>query len=101
MTSSGTGWRSEEDYVLARLAVALGILEPAAVQELLQVQGQFLHGGQSLSLSQVMLRHRQLAPDELLRLKTELLRCHHRCPACGAGRYLAPALAPRVEACRA
>jgi tetratricopeptide (TPR) repeat protein len=75
----------------------MGILDEAAIQECLRRQA--LPTGMALSLSQVMVRDVQLPPEALFALKNELMRCHHRCGACGYGRYLAPGPQHRVEPC--
>ncbi len=76
----------------------MGILDEAAIQECLRRQA-LPTGGAALSLSQVMVRDVQLTPEALFALKNELMRCHHRCNACGYGRYLAPGPQNRVEQC--
>ncbi|MBX3469991.1 MAG: serine/threonine protein kinase [Planctomycetes bacterium] len=97
--SGGPAWRSEEDYVLARLGVAMGLLDPQAVGPALAAQAQALGQGQALSLSQVLVRERRLSPEALLQLKAELARCLRTCAACGQGRYLAAGPQYREEPC--
>lgn len=98
--SSGSGWRSEEDYFLARLAVRLGYLDPQGVQGALARQGQLLAAGQGLTLGQLLVREGGLPPQALVHLQHELSRCHHACPACGAGNWHAPGPQLRHEQCR-
>lgn len=98
-SSSGAGWRSEEDYVFARLAVAMGLLDPQAVGPALTVQAQAFAAGQPMSLSQVLVRERRLSAEALLQVKAELARCLRTCPSCGQGRYLAPGPQYREEPC--
>ena len=99
LASSGVGWRSEEDYLLARLAMGLGMLDAQAVQAALRSQGQAIGQGQSLSLSQVLVREGKLSPQGLLQLKGELARSLRTCPSCGQARYLAAGQQARVEPC--
>jgi serine/threonine protein kinase len=98
--SSASGWRSEEDYFLARLAVRLGYLDNNGVQGALARQGQLLAAGQALTLGQLLVREGGLPPQALIHLQHELSRCHHGCPACGAGNWHAPGPQPRHEQCR-
>ncbi len=99
MVNEASEWRSEEDYYFARLAVALGLLDHAAMQRALALQQQALAAGQAPSLGQLVAHEGWLAPADVLRLKHELMRCYHPCPSCGAGRYAAPGPRPRSEPC--
>jgi tetratricopeptide (TPR) repeat protein len=98
-TSGPPSWRSEEDYVLARLAVALGLLDKQAVGPALEAQARAHAEGQPLSLSQVLIRAGALPPASILQLKGELARCLRPCPACGQQRYLAAGPQYREEPC--
>lgn len=98
--SSGGGWRSEEDFVLARLAVSLGVLDEGAVREALAAQGAALARGVALGLGQVLVQSGRLRPEQALLLRAELARAWRPCPACGAGRYLAAGPTARAEPCR-
>ncbi|MCO5172036.1 MAG: protein kinase [Planctomycetes bacterium] len=98
-SSGGPAWRSEEDYVLARLGVAMGLLDAQVVGPALAAQARALGQGQALSLSQVLVRERRLTPEALLQLKAELARCLRTCPSCGQGRYLAAGPQYREEPC--
>ena len=99
--SSAYGWRSEEDYYLARLAVRLGFMAEAEIPQALALQAQLLQGGQALGLGQILLREGRIPPMAAVQLQHELARSFHLCPSCNAGNWHAPGPTPRVESCRA
>lgn len=64
--SGSSKWRTEEDYVFARLAVAMGILDNQAVNATLDAQAQTAAGGDPLSFTQIAMRDGRLPPDAVI-----------------------------------